>query len=269
MRPQRMSGLVAIVTGGGQGIGRAIAARFLEEGARVVIFDIDRHAADDAVAEYTPGESVAVPDAVRAQALRAEIGSAADEADIQRAIDATVRWAGRLDVLVNNAAIANPDNGPLERLALADWQRLIDTNLTGPMLCAKHAIGHLRAQRGTIINITSTRAYMSEPNTEGYSAAKAGLVGLTHALASSLGPAIRVNAIAPGWIATDAWKPRAQRKQPELRDVDHAQHPVGRVGRPEDVAALCAYLASNEATFVTGQVFTIDGGMTRKMIYAE
>jgi NAD(P)-dependent dehydrogenase (short-subunit alcohol dehydrogenase family) len=110
---------------------------------------------------------------------------------------------------------------------------------------------------------------MSEPNTEAYSATKGGIVALTHALANSLGPDVRVNAIAPGWIATDAWQPRAERKQPELRKVDHEQHPVGRVGRPEDVAALAAYLASSEAGFATGQVFTLDGGMSTKMIYAS
>ena len=134
---------------------------------------------------------------------------------------------------------------------------------------SKHATPHLRAQRGTIINITSTRAFMSEPNNEAYATTKAGLIGLTHALASSLGPDVRVNAIAPGWIATDAWRPRGQRAQPELRDIDHAQHLVGRVGRPEDIAGLCAYLASSDAGFITGQVFTVDGGMTRKMIYEE
>lgn len=189
--------------------------------------------------------------------------------DVERAIAAALAWRGQLDVLVNNAAIADPKSDPIDKLDLADWQRAIDTNLTGPVLCAKHAVPHLRKQRGTIINLTSTRAYMSEPNTEAYTTSKAGLVGLTHALANSLGPDVRVNAIAPGWIATDAWKMRSKRSQPQLRDVDHEQHPAGRVGRPEDVAGLAAYLASSEATFITGSVFTIDGGMLRKMIYAE
>ena len=256
MRPSRLEGLVAFVTGGAQGIGRAIAARFLEEGARVAVLDTKQSALEDAEAEY--GES-----------LHVMSGSIADEAVVMRAIAETVRWGGRLDVVVNNAAIADPNNGPIEKLALADWQRVIDTNLTGTFLVCKHAVPHLRAQKGTIINITSTRAYMSEPNTEGYSTTKAALVGLTHALANSLGPDIRVNAIAPGWIATDAWKARPQRAQPELRDVDHEQHPVGRVGRPEDIASMCAYLASNEAGFITGQTFVIDGGMNRKMIYEE
>lgn len=250
----RLDGLVAVVTGAGQGIGRAIAARFVAEGARVLAMDTRKTALDDAVAEYGP-------------AVRALVGSIADEADVKRAITDVIDWAGRLDIVVNNAAIADPENGPIERLSLADWDRVIATNLTGTFLVSKHAVPHLRERRGTILNISSTRALMSEPDNEAYATTKAGLIGLTHALANSLGPDIRVNAIAPGWIATDAWKPRNQRRPPELRDKDHAQHPVGRVGRPEDVAGLCVYLASSEAGFVTGQVFVVDGGMTRKMIY--
>lgn len=256
MQLRRLEGQVAIVTGAGAGIGRAIAARFIDEGATVLGLDIDKSAIDDAADEY-------------GGAFRAFSGSVAAEHDIERAVAAAIAWGGRLDVLVNNAAIADPKNDPVEKLSLADWQKTLDTNLTGPLLCAKHAIPHLRTRRGTIINITSTRASMSEPNTEAYSTTKGGLVAMTHALANSLGPDIRVNAIAPGWIATDAWKPRGKRAQPQLREIDHAQHPVGGVGRPEDVAGLAAYLASSDAGFITGAVLTVDGGMTRKMIYAE
>ncbi len=256
MQPGRLEGLVAIVTGAGQGIGRGIAAWFVAEGARVLGVDAKRSALDDAVAEY-------------GDAMRAFEGSIAKERDVERAIADVIAWGGQLDIVVNNAAIADPDNGPPDKLDLDDWQRVIDTNLTGTFLVCKHAIAHLRKRRGTIINITSTRAYMSEPNNEAYSTTKAGIIGLTHALASSLGPDIRVNAIAPGWIATDDWKPRAQRKEPELRKADHEQHLVGRVGRPEDIAGLCAFLASSEAGFITGQTFVVDGGMTRKMIYED
>ena len=256
MRPHRLDGLTALVTGAGRGIGRGIAARFLEEGARVVIFDADREAAEDAASEY--GDKT-----------RAFAGSISDEKRVQRVIDEAIAWTGTLDIVINNAAIADPDNGPPEKLDLDKWREVIDTNLTGTFVVSKLAIPHLRKTRGAIVNLTSTRAFMSEPNNEAYAATKGGIVALTHALANSLGPEIRVNAIAPGWIATDAWAPRKERKQPELRDVDHEQHPAGRVGRPEDVAALAAYLASSEAGFVTGQVFTIDGGMTTKMIYEE
>ncbi|MCU0897926.1 MAG: SDR family oxidoreductase, partial [Burkholderiales bacterium] len=115
----------------------------------------------------------------------------------------------------------------------------------------------------------STRALQSEPNTEAYSASKGGLVALTHALAVSLGPAIRVNCVSPGWIDTSGWKKRSRRKQEALRPVDHAQHPAGRVGTPEDIAAMVLYLVSDGAAFVTGQNFVVDGGMTRKMIYTD
>ncbi len=120
-----------------------------------------------------------------------------------------------------------------------------------------------------IVNIASTRAMQSEPHTEAYSATKGGLVALTHALAMSLGPDVRVNCISPGWIAVSEWKKRSQRKAADLRQEDHAQHPAGRVGIPGDVAALVAFLISYEAGFITGQNFVVDGGMTKKMIYVE
>ena len=172
-------------------------------------------------------------------------------------VRAVVKQFGRLDALVNNAGLTGPDDGPLEKLALKDWNRRIGVNLTGAFLMAKHCATHLRAARGAIVNIASTRALQSEPHTEAYSASKGGLVALTHALAMSLGPRVRVNCISPGWIA----------HQPVKRKKDHAQHPAGRVGRGADVAELVAYLLSDAAGFVTAQNFVIDGGMTRKMIY--
>jgi NAD(P)-dependent dehydrogenase (short-subunit alcohol dehydrogenase family) len=261
MRPHRLDGLVALVTGAGRGIGRAIASRLLEEGARVVVMDVDEAAVRDAADELGAGE--------HAGKVSGQVGNVADEAGVERVIAAAVAWGGSLDILVNNAANADPTVPPLEEMSLADWQQVIDINLTGTFLMARHAAAHLRARKGAIVNLTSTRAFMSEPHNEAYAATKGGIVALTHALANTLGPDVRVNAIAPGWIATSAWNVRSERKPPELRDVDHAQHPVGRVGRPEDVAALAAYLVSNEAGFVTGQTFVIDGGMTKKMIYAE
>jgi NAD(P)-dependent dehydrogenase (short-subunit alcohol dehydrogenase family) len=250
----RFDGKVFLVTGGGRGIGRAIVKRLADDGAQVCVVDVDRHAGIDAVREY--GERITY---VRA--------SVASERDVRRAISTCARWGKRLDGIVNNAGIANPHTGPLEALSLATWRKYLDANLTGTMLVAKHAIPQLRRTRGTIINIASTRALQSEPDTEAYAACKGGVVALTHALAISLGPRVRVNCISPGWIATDDFAPRDQRHKPRLKREDHAQHPVGRVGRPEDVANLCAWLLSDEASFITGQNFITDGGMTRKMIY--
>jgi NAD(P)-dependent dehydrogenase (short-subunit alcohol dehydrogenase family) len=251
----RFTDKVFLVTGGGRGIGRAIARRLSEDGGRVCIVDRDRRAGLDAAREY--GERVMLVG-----------GDVAREREVQRAIAACVRWGARLDGVVNNAAITDPEAGPVEALSLARWRRTLEVNLTGPFLVVKHAVPHLRRSRGAVVNLGSTRALQSEADTEPYAATKGGIVSLSHALAISLGPAVRVNCISPGWIATDELAPRGHRHKPRLSRADHGQHPVGRVGRPEDVAALCAWLLSDEAGFVTGQNFVSDGGMTRKMIYA-
>jgi NAD(P)-dependent dehydrogenase (short-subunit alcohol dehydrogenase family) len=247
---RRFDGKIAMVTGAARGIGRAIAARFVDEGAHVVLVDLDRAAGERTCAEL----------ALRGRVRFDEL-DVADEVAVTAVIDAAVTWGGGLDIVVNNAGIANPARRPLGELTLEEWWRVLDSNLTGPMLVARAAEPHLRRRRGAIVNISSTRAVMSEPNTFAYSASKGGLDALTHALAISLGPDIRVNAIAPGWIATEGYD--------DLRDFDHLQHPAGRVGNPEDIAAAVAYLASAEAGFVTGTVLTVDGGMTHKMIYVE
>jgi NAD(P)-dependent dehydrogenase (short-subunit alcohol dehydrogenase family) len=222
-----------LVTGGAQGIGRGIARRLAAQGWQVAVADLQRSSEF-----FLVRTNVASEPAVRA------------------CVRAVVKRFGRLDALVNNAGLADPHAGPIDKLALREWNRRLGVNLTGPFLMAKHCVPHLRRARGAIVNIASSRALQSEPDTEPYAAAKAGLVGLTHALAMSLGPRIRVNCVSPGWIA-----------HMPVRRKDHAQHPVGRVGRDEDVAELVAYLVSNGAGFVTGQNFVIDGGMTKKMIY--
>jgi NAD(P)-dependent dehydrogenase (short-subunit alcohol dehydrogenase family) len=247
-------GKVFLVTGGARGIGRAIVKRLAEDGARVCVVDSDRAAGLDAAREY--GEQVTF--------VRADVAS---ERDVRRAVATCVRWGRRLDGVVNDAAIADPRTGPIEALSLARWRRMLDVNLTGTFLVAKHAAPHLRRARGAIVNLGSTRALQSEPHTEAYAATKGAIVALTHALAVSLGPEVRVNCISPGWVATDDFAPRGKRKKPRLRPGDHEQHPAGRVGRPEDVAGLCAWLLADEAGFMTGQNLVLDGGMTRKMIY--
>jgi NAD(P)-dependent dehydrogenase (short-subunit alcohol dehydrogenase family) len=221
-----------LVTGGAQGIGQATARLLAGRGWRVAIADIRK----------------SEPFFVKTDVSR--------EVSVRACVRTVVKQFGRLDALVNNAGLTGPDDGPLEKLALKDWNRRIGVNLTGAFLMAKHCIPQLRKHRGAIVNIASTRALQSEPDTEAYSASKGGLVAFTHALANSLGPAVRVNCISPGWISH---KPVSRK--------DHAQHPVGRVGQSEDVAELVAYLLSDAAGFVTGQNFVIDGGMTKKMIY--
>ena len=249
---------VALVTGAGSGIGRAIAARFLDEGAQVALVEQDLAAGEDAREELS----------LRGPVLLQKV-DVADEGAVRDCVAEVVRWGGRLDCVVNNAAYFGAFGTPVEKLDYAQWKRTLDVNLSATFLFAKHGAAHLRKARGSMINISSTRALMSEPNTEAYSASKGGLSALTHALALSLSPEVRVNAVAPGFIATDRWAPRSRRKEPSLSPADHAQHPAGRVGIPEDVAALALYLASDEAGFMTGQVLTLDGGMTRKMIYVE
>lgn len=248
---------VILVTGGAQGIGKGIASGFLQRGWRVVVCD------KNADALSACAQDLSEPD--RLHLIEMDVSREADVAD---AIAEAVQWAGRLDAVVNNAGLADPDTGPIEELELSEWQARIDVNLTGAFLMAKHALPHLRRSRGSIINMASTRALQSEPNSEAYAATKGGLIALTHALAISLGPDVRANSISPGWIDVRAWQANAPEPEP-LSASDHDQHPSGRVGSPEDIAAMVAYLVSPEAGFVTGQNFVVDGGMTRKMIYEE
>ncbi len=247
-----------LVTGAGNGIGRATLMHFHGMGWRVAGLDTDSEALDELRG--------ALPEA---EALLADC-DVGEEASLGGAMADLESWlAGDpLDCLVNNAAIADPYCGPLEDLALKDWQRWIDASLTGAFLTSRGAIPLLRrAQEASIVNISSTRAVMSEPETFAYAASKGGIDALTHAMAVSLGPAIRVNAIRPGWIETGPWQKEADRSEPDHRSKDRAQHPAGRVGRPEDIAEAIAYL--HGACFVTGQHLNVDGGMTAKMIYED
>jgi NAD(P)-dependent dehydrogenase (short-subunit alcohol dehydrogenase family) len=182
-------------------------------------------------------------------------------------VDAARGTFGRIDGLVNNAGIADPRTGPLERLSLADWNRYLATNLTGAFLCSRAALPALRESRGGIVNIASSRATQSEPDTEAYAATKGALVAFTHALAISAGPDIRVNCISPGWVPTEAWQKPSSRRRPKLGREDQRQHPVGRVGDPVDIGALTVFLLSDAAGFITGQEIVADGGMGRRMVY--
>src|SRR5580704_6773056 len=237
---------VALITGGAKGIGRAIARHLLSSGWQVGINDLPDSGLRRAFS--------------RQRGVFIIEGDVRDEEAASDAVDAMVHRFRRLDAVVANAGIMI--RKPLRRLTLAEWHRVLDTNLTATFMFARAAEKPLRKAHGSIVTIASTRALMSEPDTESYSASKGGIVALTHALAVSLGPDIRVNCVSPGWIET--------KDQGALRRKDHAQHPAGRVGKPQDIAEIVFWLLDRERSgFVTGANFVVDGGMTRKMIYVE
>ena len=233
----------AIVTGAGRGIGAAIAARLARDDWTVVAVDTDAAAIASTAA------------AVGGLAIVADVGI---EADVRRLAVDTLARAGRIDAVVSNAGINA--NGPLAATTLEAWNRVLAVNLTALFLLARETEAELRRRNGAIVAIASTRAHMSEADTLAYTASKGGILALTHGLAATLAPDVRVNAISPGWIDTGKWG--------ALEPSDHAQHLVGRVGVPEDVAAATAYLLSAGAGFMTGAEIVLDGGMTRKMIYS-
>lgn len=241
-----LSKKVIIVTGGGRGIGLGITKLLLSQNMNVVVAEVN-----DTFKQSLPHHSDNL------LFIQTDVKS---ESSVEKMIKQTVTHFGKIDALINNAGIFTTNQHvPVEKLSLDEWCHIIDINLTGTFLCSKHAVPHIRKQKGSIVNIASTRAFQSEPNTEPYSASKGGIVALTHSLAISLGPDIRVNCISPGWINTS--------ESNALREIDHTQHPVGRVGKAEDIASMVSFLISDQASFITAQNFIIDGGMTKKMIY--
>lgn len=242
---------VVVVTGAANGIGRALVLGLGDDATHIVALDIDSEGLES-LEQSTSRDRVTT--------LSCDVSR---EDQVSHAFSVAENCRGRIDGLINNAAIANPSNGPLQQLDYATWRRVLATNLDSVYLCTRACLAALQRTSGAIVNLASTRALQSEPNTEAYAASKGGIVALTHALAISLGPRVRVNCISPGWVDT-----RSPEAGP-LKPSDHAQHPVGRVGRCEDVVELARFLLSDRAGFITGQNFVVDGGMTRKMIYAE
>jgi NAD(P)-dependent dehydrogenase (short-subunit alcohol dehydrogenase family) len=244
---------VAIVTGAASGIGRGILERFVEAGAFVAAVDINGGLLRTAVE--------ALPSRDHALAIEADIR---DEAQVRSAVEQAIARFGWLNVLVNNAGIELSATVP--DMPVAEWDRQLGVNLRGAFLFSKYAIPHMRAQGGgVIVNIASVHAFVSYPGAAAYDASKSGLLGLTRAMALDHGrEGIRVNAICPGYIDTpmmDQWLETVPDRDEAMRQV-LACHPVGRIGKPRDIAEACLFLASDAASFISGTHLVVDGAMT-------
>lgn len=241
-----------IVTGASNGIGQGIAKAYAEKGNNVILADIDEEKGKKLEEEINQqgGKAFFIKTDVR------------KEEEIKNCAAKTVEAFGRIDVLINNAGITAFK--PLHELTSEEWHNVLDVNLSSVFFFSREAAKYMKSNEngGFIVNMASTRAQMSEPDSESYAASKGGIVALTHALAASLqNDRITVNAISPGWIHTGDYE--------KLKDQDHEQHFSKRVGKPSDIAEACLYLTDPKNNFVNGANITIDGGMTRKMIYGE
>lgn len=238
---------VVIVTGAGHGIGRGVAIAYAKRGSQVILADVNEEGCKETARLMKDETSDII------------VTDVSNPDHIKQLLRQTEEKYGRLDVLVNNAGLTAFKQ--MDELSVEEWDHVMNTNLRSVFLCSRAAAALMRKSGGgSIINIASTRASMSEPNSEAYAATKGGIVALSHALAISLSKdQITVNSISPGWIEVEDYA--------SLRDIDHDQHPSRRVGKPSDIGRACLFLSNPENDFVTGENLVVDGGMTRKMIY--
>lgn len=243
-----LEGKVALVTGGSRGIGRATAIKLASLGARVVVnYNRSKEAAEEVVRAISEagGEAVAAP------------GDVSTKEGAENAVNTALNTWGKIDILVNNAGITR--DTLLMRMSEEDWEAVIDTNLKGAYLCSKLAVrSMLRNRWGRIINISSVVGLVGNVGQANYASAKAGLLGLTKSIAREFGSKnITANAIAPGYIETDIVAVLSE----DIKKAILSQIPAGRYGKPEEVAELVAFLASDKAAYINGQTINIDGGM--------
>ena len=244
-----MTGKTCVITGGANGIGRCLVETFAAHGTRVAFIDKDKDS----------GHKLAERLGDKAQFLHGDI---AEESALINFARHVIQHFGSIHCLINNACLSR--KGILSDCDFEDFSYVLRVGVAAPYMLAKLFRDNF-AHGASIINIASTRAFMSQADTESYSAAKGGISALTHALAVSLSGKVRVNAISPGWIDTGAFQ--STPATPRHSKEDKQQHPAGRVGKPEDIAALALFLASDDAGFITGQNFIVDGGMTSQMVY--